>query len=44
MNAEVVRRLEQSFEKNLGDLDSVPTEQLMKELAKRCSILEIKMR
>jgi hypothetical protein len=35
INAEVVQRLEQSFENKIGDLESVPTEELMKELAKR---------
>ena len=44
INAEVVQRLEQSFERKFGDLESVATEELMKELAKRCSLLEIKMR
>jgi molybdopterin converting factor small subunit len=43
-NAEVVQRLEQSFEQNLWNLENVPTEELMKELAKRCSVLEIKLR
>jgi len=33
INAEAVFRLEQSFRN--GDLESVPTEELMKELAKR---------
>jgi hypothetical protein len=44
INAEVVQRLEQSFEQKFEDIDSVPTEELMKELAKRCTVLEIKMR
>lgn len=36
INAEVVQRLEQSFEhKAFENLESVPTEDLMKELAKR---------
>lgn len=35
MNADIVARLEQSFEQKFGDLESVPTEGLMKELAKR---------
>lgn len=35
INAEAVFRLEQSFEQKFGDLESVPTEELMKELAKR---------
>ena len=36
INAEVVQRLEQSFEhKGFERLESVPTEELMKELAKR---------
>lgn len=35
INAEVVQRLEQSFEQKFGDLESVPTEELMKALAKR---------
>lgn len=36
INAEVVQRLEQSFEhKGFESLESVPTEDLMKELAKR---------
>ncbi|MEJ5034419.1 Arc family DNA-binding protein [Acinetobacter sp. MYb177] len=35
ITAEAVFRLEQSFEQNFGDLGSVPTEELMKELAKR---------
>ncbi|EXE14535.1 arc-like DNA binding domain protein [Acinetobacter sp. 983759] len=43
INAEAVFRLEQSFRNEMGDLESVPTEELMKELAKRfeqlnCSI------
>lgn len=43
INAEVVQRLEQSFGRKFGDLESVATEELMKELAKRfeqlnCSI------
>jgi len=35
INAEAVFRLEQSFRNERGDLESVPTEELMKELAKR---------
>lgn len=35
INAEAVFRLEQSFRNEIGDLKSVPTEELMKELAKR---------
>lgn len=35
MNSDIVARLEESFEQNFGDLGSVPTEELMKELAKR---------
>lgn len=35
ITAEAVFRLEQSFENKIGDLKSVPTEELMKELAKR---------
>lgn len=35
MNADIVARLEQSFRNEVGDLESVPTEELMKELAKR---------
>jgi hypothetical protein len=35
INAEAVFRLEQSFRNEVGDLESVPTEELMKELAKR---------
>ena len=35
MNAEIVHRLEESFEQKLGDLNSVATEELMKELTKR---------
>ena len=35
MNSDIVARLEDSFEQKLGDLESVPTEELMKELAKR---------
>lgn len=35
ITAEAVFRLEQSFEQNFGDLGAVPTEELMKELAKR---------
>lgn len=35
INAEVVQRLEQSFENKIGDLKSVPTEELISELTKR---------
>jgi len=35
INAEAVFRLEQSFEQKFGDLESMPTEELMKELAQR---------
>ncbi|MHA3081880.1 Arc family DNA-binding protein [Acinetobacter sp. ANC 5383] len=36
MNADIVARLEESFEqKSFESLESVPTEDLMKELAKR---------
>ncbi|ENU29511.1 hypothetical protein F991_02558 [Acinetobacter sp. CIP-A165] len=35
MNADIVARLEDSFEQKFGFLESVPTEELMKELAKR---------
>lgn len=35
ITAEAVFRLEQSFERNLGGLENIPTENLMKELAKR---------
>ncbi len=35
INAEAVFRLEQSFRNEIGDLGSMPTEELMKELAKR---------
>lgn len=35
INAEAVFRLEQSFRNEIEDLVSVPTEELMKELAKR---------
>ena len=35
INAEAVFRLEQSFRNDVGDLESTPTEELMKELAKR---------
>ena len=35
INAEAVFRLEQSFKNKVGNLKSVPTEELMKELAKR---------
>ncbi|MCL6237095.1 Arc family DNA-binding protein [Acinetobacter sp. ANC 5033] len=35
MNADIVARLEESFGQKFGDLESVPTEELMKELAKR---------
>lgn len=43
ITAEAVFRLEQSFEQKFGDLESVSTEALMKELTKRfeqlnCSI------
>jgi len=44
MNSDIVARLEESFEPKFTNLKSVPTEELMKELAKRCSLLEIKMR
>lgn len=35
ITAEAVFRLEQSFRNEVGDLESVPTEELMKELANR---------
>ena len=35
INAEAVFRLEKSFKNEVEDLESVPTEELMKELAKR---------
>jgi hypothetical protein len=35
INAEAVYRLGQSFEQKLVSLESIPTEDLMKELAKR---------
>ncbi|MGU3290211.1 Arc family DNA-binding protein [Acinetobacter radioresistens] len=35
INAEAVFRLEQSFRNEMGGLESIPTEELMKELAKR---------
>ncbi|WP_436916880.1 Arc family DNA-binding protein [Acinetobacter schindleri] len=35
MNADIVSRLEGSFEHKFGDLENTPTEELMKELAKR---------
>jgi len=35
INAEAVYRLGQSFEEKFRDLESAPTEELMKELAKR---------
>lgn len=35
ITSEAVFRLEQSFDNKIGDLKSVPTEVLMKELAKR---------
>jgi len=35
ITAEAVFRLEQSFKSGIGDLESVPTEELMNELAKR---------
>jgi len=35
INAEAVFRLEQSFRNEIENLESVPTEELMKELAKR---------
>jgi len=35
INAEAVFRLEQSFKNEVEDLESAPTEELMKELAKR---------
>lgn len=35
MNADIVSRLEESFGQKFGYLDSVTTEELMKELAKR---------
>lgn len=35
MNADIVARLDDSFEQKFGDLKNVPTEELMKELAKR---------
>ena len=35
MNADIVARLEESFEQKFGDLESISTEELMKELAKR---------
>ncbi|PTV50080.1 Arc family DNA-binding protein [Acinetobacter seifertii] len=44
MNADIVARLEESFDQEFRDLKHVPTENLLKELAMRCSLLEIKMR
>lgn len=35
MNADIVARLEQSFEQKLKNLENASTEELMKELAKR---------
>lgn len=35
MNADIVARLEESFEQKFGDLGSVPTEELISELTKR---------
>ena len=35
MNADIVARLEESFEQKFRDLDSVTTDDLMKALAKR---------
>lgn len=35
MNADIVARLEESFEQKFGELEGVRTEELMKELAKR---------
>lgn len=35
MNSDIVARLEESFEQKFGDLESIPTEELMKTLAKR---------
>ncbi|RKG50334.1 Arc family DNA-binding protein [Acinetobacter cumulans] len=44
MNSDIVARLEESFEQKFEGLERTPTEELIKELAKRCSVLEIKMR
>lgn len=35
MNADIVARLEESFEQKFEDLESVPTEELIGELTKR---------
>ncbi|MGX5699601.1 Arc family DNA-binding protein [Acinetobacter kookii] len=35
MNADIVARLEESFEQKFGDLGSVPTENLLVEITKR---------
>lgn len=35
MNADIVARLENSFEQKFGDLENIPTEELIKALAKR---------
>ncbi|KAA8735548.1 Arc family DNA-binding protein [Acinetobacter qingfengensis] len=35
MNADIVARLEESFEQKFKNLENTPTEELMKELAKR---------
>lgn len=35
MNADIVARLEESFEQKIQNLENAPTEELMKELAKR---------
>ena len=35
MNADIVARLEESFEQKFKNLENAPTEELMKELAKR---------
>lgn len=35
MNADIVARLEESFEQKIQNLKNAPTEELMKELAKR---------
>lgn len=42
INAEAVFRLEQSFKNEIRDLKSVPTEDLMKELAKRLNGFSIR--
>lgn len=35
MNADIVARLENSFEQKIEDLENIPTEELIKALAKR---------